>query len=160
MSRTKFGAESAHLTKWIPVGEIEVDPSVQRPLNMAWAEKIGRELDPDLIGVFHVSRRANGKYYVIDGQHRHFGVKNVFGNNGTLVECKVYEGLTKSKEAELFVGLNDFKRPSRVDVFLKNVVARDTDAVAIDSIVRENGLAIGRAKADRTITAIGAVEEV
>jgi hypothetical protein len=118
MSRTKFGSESAHLTKWLPVGEIEVDPTIQRPLNAAWAERIGRELDPDLMGVIHVSQRANGRYVVIDGQHRIYGVKNVFGNNGTLVECKVYEGLTKSQEAEFFVGLNNFRRPTRACGFV------------------------------------------
>jgi len=160
MSRTKFGAESAHLTKWLPVGEIEVDQTIQRPLNVAWAERIGRELDPDLMGVIHVSKRSNDRYVVIDGQHRLYGVKNVFGNNGTLVECKVYEGLSRSEEAALFVGLNDFRRPTRIDVFLKNVVANDPDAVAINKIVREIGFRVDRVKADGTITAVGALEEV
>lgn len=160
MSRVKFGAESAHLTKWIPVGEIEVDPTIQRPLNVAWAEKIGRDLDPDLVGVIHVSKRSNGRYVVIDGQHRIYGIKNVFGNNGTLVECKVYEGLTKAQEAEFFVGLNDFRRPTRIDVFLKSVIANDPDAVAINKITREYGFRVDRVKADGTITAVGALEEV
>lgn len=160
MSRTKFGAESAHLTKWLPAGEIAVDPAVQRSLNVAWASRIGRELDPDLMGVIHVSKRSNGRYYAIDGQHRLWGVKHVFGNNGTLVECKVYEGLTKAQEAELFVGLNNFRRPTIIDVFLKNVMAQDHDAMAIDKIVRFCGFRVDRAKGDGVITAVGALYEV
>lgn len=160
MSRTKFGNESAHLTKWIPVGEIDVDPAIQRPLNVAWAEKIGRELDPDLIGVIHVSKRQSGRYVVIDGQHRMYGVKHVFGNNGTMVECKVYEGLTKAQEAEFFVGLNNFRRPTRIDVFLKSVVAKDPDSLNINGVVNSLGFRIDRMKADGIITAIGAVIEV
>lgn len=159
MSRQKFGNESAHLTKWIPAGQIDVDPAIQRPLNPAWAERIGRELDPDLIGVLHVSERANGRYVVIDGQHRLHGVKNVFGNNGTLVECKIYSGLTKAQEAELFVGLNNFRRPSRIDVFVKNVVAKDPHALAIDHVVRSLDFRVDRMKADGVITAVGALEE-
>lgn len=160
MSRTKFGNESAHLTKWLPVGEIDVDPTVQRPLNVSWAEKIGRELDPDLIGVIHVSKRPNGRHVAIDGQHRLYGIKNIFGNNGTLVECKVYEGLSKAQEAALFVGLNNFKRPTAIDAFLKNVVANDPASKAIDAIVRECGFRVDRAKADGNITAVGSLVEV
>ncbi len=160
MSRVKFGNDSAHLTKWLPVGEIEVDPTIQRPLNVAWAEKIGRDLDPDLIGVIHVSRRANGNHVAIDGQHRLYGIKNIFGNNGTLVECKVYEGLNRAQEAALFVGLNDFRRPTAVDVFLKNVVAKDAAAVAISEAARACGFRVDRVKADGTINAVGALMEV
>lgn len=159
MSRTKFGHESAHLTKWIPAGQIEVDPQVQRPLNTAWAEKIGRELDPDLIGVLHVSERQSGRLVCIDGQHRLHGVKNIFGNNGTLVECKIYQGLTRDEEAALFVGLNNFRRPTRIDVFLKNVVAKDPHACAINHIVVAHGFRVDRQKADGAITAVGALEE-
>ncbi len=160
MSRNKFGNESARLTQWLPAGQIDVDPTIQRPLNVSWAEKIGRELDPDLIGVIHVSQRPSGRFVVIDGQHRLHGVKHVFGNNGTLVECKVYTGLSRAQEAAQFVGLNDFRRPTRIDVFLKSVVAKEADAVAIDAIVRELGCRVDRGKADKSITAIGALEEV
>lgn len=160
MSRTKFGSDAARLTQWLPAGQIDVDQTVQRPLNLRWAEKIGRELDPDLIGVIHVSHRSNGRYVVIDGQHRLHAVKHIFGNNGTLVECKVYSGLTKAQEAAIFVGINDFKRPTRIEGFLKNVVAKDADALAINAIVQEMSCRIDRAKGDKTITAIGALEDV
>lgn len=160
MSRTKFGHEDARLTQWLPAGQIDVDPSIQRPLNVTWAEQIGRDLDPDLIGVIHVSQRANGRYVVLDGQHRLHGVKNVFGNNGTLVECKVYSGLAKSDEAAIFVGLNNFRRPTRVDVFLRNVTAKEEHAVAISAIVHELGFRVDRAKAANSITAVGAIEDV
>lgn len=160
MSRTKFGPDSAHLTKWLPAGEIDIDPTVQRPLNVAWAERIGRELDPDLIGVIHVSKRSNGRYVAIDGQHRLYGVKKVFGNNGTLVECKVYEGLTKAQEAATFCGINNFKRPNRIDFFLKGIVSKNKDAVAINEIAQSCGFKVDRNKADGNITAIGALEDV
>lgn len=160
MSRTKFGSDAARLSQWLPAGQIDVDPTVQRPLNAAWADKIGRELDPDLIGIIHVSHRTGGRYVVIDGQHRLHAVKHIFGDNGTLVECKVYEGLSRSQEAARFVGLNDVKRPVRIDIFMKNVIAKDPDAVAINAVVQEVGLKVDRYKADKTIPAIAALEDV
>lgn len=160
MSRHKFGNEAGRLTQWIPAGEIDVDPAVQRALNARWAEHIGRELDPDLIGVMHVSQRESGRKVVIDGQHRLHGVKNYFGNNGTLVECKVYHGLTRAQEAALFVGLNNFRRPQRIDVFQKNVQAKDPTTVAINAIVQHVGFRVDRAKAPKTISAVAALEDV
>lgn len=160
MSKHKFGSAAGHLTQWIPVGDIDIDPNVQRPLNVKRAERIGRELDPDLIGVIHVSKRANGRYVCIDGQHRIHGVKHVFGNNGTLVECKVYDGLDRASEARRFVGLNDARRPSRLDGFIVGVLAKKPDLVEINNIVRECGFRVDRNKADGAITAVGSLEDV
>ena len=160
MSRHKFGNEAGHLTQWIKAGDIKFDPHVQRALNAHWAEYIGRNLDPNLMGVIHVSKRPNEDLFCVDGQHRLHGVTDYFGNNGTLVECKVYEGLSRAQEAALFVGLNNFRRPQRIDVFLKSVIAKEPTAVAINAIVREAGLRIDRGKADNAVSAVAALEDV
>lgn len=160
MSRHKVGNESGHLTKWIPAGEIDVDPRVQRPFDASWGDYIGHNFNEDLLGVLHVSERTNGRYAVIDGQHRLHGVKNVHGNNGTLLECKVYAGLSRAQESALFVGLNNFKRPRRIDIFLKNVIAKEPHACAINEIAQSVGFRVDISKADHVITAIGSLEEV
>lgn len=160
MSRTKFGSAAGQLTKWVPVGEIDVDPAVQRPPNKAWAAYIGRELDPDLIGVIHVSKRRNGRYVVIDGQHRVIGVRDHFGNNGTLIECKIYEGLSIAQEAAIFVGLNKKKQKSRISDFISRVTARDPHAVAIAGVLDEFGLKVDRFKSLSTVPAVSALESI
>lgn len=57
-----------------------------------------------------VSKR-NGHYYVLDGQHRLFTLRQIHGVNTEInVPCDVREGLSESEECELFVKLNKNRR--------------------------------------------------
>lgn len=85
------------------------DPSYQRPLDMARVQKIVAHFREDLLNPVKVSRR-DGKYYVFDGQHTLAALKA--RNNGCdlTVDCKVYKGLTREREAELFSLQNGISR--------------------------------------------------
>lgn len=156
MVPSKVGNEHAtRSTQWFPIGELLVDPIVQRPLNAAWVDEIAREFDPDKIGVIHVSRRRDDSLVIIDGQHRRAAIEKLWEDPSQKVECKVYENLSRSDEAALFVGLNNFKRPTAIDEYLKNVIAKDPIAVDIDKVVRESGFVVERFKGDNKITAVG-----
>ncbi len=147
-------------TMFIPLRELFVDPVVQRALNQGWASQIAKEFDPDHMGVVTVSERADGRYAVIDGQHRIAAVRQLFDDDTQKIECKVHRGLTTEEEAAMFVGLNNFKRPSGVQLFLKNVIAGDPEAVEINDIVKRQGFRVNGAATDGNITCVGALQSI
>lgn len=160
MTRHKFGSESSKSsTQWLPVGELKFDQTVQRSLNPAWAAHIGKELDPDLIGILKVSRRRDGDY-VIDGQHRVVAVRDHFGNNGTLIECQIFEGLNRADEAKIFVGTSNNRLLTALEKFLKGAIAKDPTAVEITKIVESVGFTVASGKLQGRIPAVGALRAV
>jgi hypothetical protein len=167
MSRTRFGTEySGGPTKFIPLVDIFVDDNesnpTQRSYEKAFGHWIAENLDPNKLGIIHVSLRKNGRYYAIDGQHRVNGLKERFGNNGTLVECKVYEGLDRVGEAQMFHALNGLRRPVHtLDNFLVSVTGEDPVNSAIVRILAEFGLCVTRnTAADGAVRAVGALRSV
>lgn len=82
--------------------KLKVDPRYQRAVETAKVNKICREFNMDLFNPPKVSKRADGFYYVFDGQHSMVAHKKQFGDD-TPINCKVYEGLTFDEEVELFV---------------------------------------------------------
>lgn len=92
-------------TTLIPAHKLKVCQFTQRPLrSKKHAEWIANNFDSNLFDPLVVSYR-DGVYYVIDGQHRLYAVKKLFGND-YLVECRIMKGLTLQEEAKLFVDLN------------------------------------------------------
>lgn len=151
--------ETTDTTEWLAISSLETDPRVNRPLSEARADRIAQELDPDYIGVLHVSERANGSRVIVDGQHRVAACRQL-GWEDQKLECKVYRGLTLPQEAALFVHLNDFRRPTFFQSFLKRITAKDPDAVMIDEIVRGVGLKIDEQNIDGHISCVRTLERV
>src|SRR5436853_1045819 len=85
--------------------QLMVDHSVQRPLDGVRVASIAGDFEPESIGVIHVSRRSNGTYHVMDGQHR-VAAMRVLGMDETPVPTHLYEGLSKAAEARMFRRLN------------------------------------------------------
>ena len=85
------------------------DPTYQRPIDMHRVQKIVQQFRQDLVNPAKVSRR-DGKYYVFDGQHTLAALKARNGGKDLMVDCKVYKGLTREQEAELFSLQNGVSR--------------------------------------------------
>ncbi|MBP5718871.1 MAG: ParB N-terminal domain-containing protein [Abditibacteriota bacterium] len=83
--------------------------SYQRTLDEKVVEKLVRCWDRMLMEPIVVSYR-DGKYYVIDGQHRVAALRALFQDKDTLVPCIVHTGLTKKDEAALFYKLDRSRR--------------------------------------------------
>ena len=81
----------------------------QRTLNEKVVEKLVRCWDRMLMEPLVVSYR-DGKYYVIDGQHRIAALRVLFQDKDTLVPCIVHMGLTEADEAALFYKLAQSRR--------------------------------------------------
>lgn len=141
----------------LAVRDLRVDQYVQRTYNEGDAERIAKEWNQDKIGVFKVSKRADGGHYVFDGQHR-LGALRLQGRLDDKVEALVYEGLTVEQEAFLFLADNaDNRKPTPVDVFRLSVVAGDQAAIEINEVVQKHGLRIGYGGDHRTVAAVASL---
>lgn len=87
--------------KMIHTSKILSDPDYQRPVDPKRVKRIADHFDPDIANPIKVSLR-DGKFYVFDGQHTMNARILMNGGEDLLVECIVFEGLTKEEEAHLF----------------------------------------------------------
>ncbi len=160
MTATKVSTRierKGHL-QWVTVSDIEVSPLAQRDLRPGWAAQIAAEFDPDRLTPPLVSKR-DGKYYVIDGQHRVEAMR-LMGWGDQQVQCWVHDALSEAQEADLFLWHNQRKAVQAFDKFRIAVVAGREQETDIDRIVRAAGLKIASAKGDGGIGAVTSLERV
>jgi hypothetical protein len=157
--------EGASTRQWLRVNSILLDPDVQRVLRKPWAREIAANFDPDRIRVIVVSHRADGRHYVIDGQHRLEALKLMeYGDQ--LVDCAVFdrremsEHEVKKEDARLFIELNRVLKQQPLEKFQKAVVAEDPIAGAINRIVLQAGLAVSNSGAQGCVSCVAALERV
>lgn len=146
----------------LPVHKLNTTYTSQRALrNKKLAESIASDFNIHLFNPIIVSYR-DGKWYVIDGQHRLYGVKKRFGDD-YLVDCKVIRGLTQQEESKLFVLLNDSSKQLNYADKAKGLYYSDDETmVNLFNICKSHGVEFGidddkRASTDGRITAIKAI---
>lgn len=146
----------------IPIYKLNTTYTSQRTLrNRRLAENIASNFDKNLFQPIVVSYR-DGKWYVIDGQHRLYGAKKRFGDN-YLMECQVIRGLTQQEESMYFVKLNDSSIPLQYADKAKGLFyAEDETMTTLANLCKKNGVELGitedkRTTADSRITAIKAL---
>lgn len=143
----------------VNVQELNVDPDAQRALNPGWVKAHVSVFDVDQLGYIVVNKRANGKLFVVDGQHR-VELLRAVGWGDQRIHAEIFYGLDKQAEAKLFNARNDRKAVSKFDKFRVSVTAGDPDACAIDKIVRDHGMVISNQAKDGHICAVDALEKV
>lgn len=148
--------DRASSVQWVRVSEIHVSPHAQRDLRPHMAEKIASDFDPDKLGVPVVNKR-DGRYWVIDGQHRIEALK-IIGYDDQMIECQVYEGLDEKAEAEMFLGLNTKLSMSALDKFMVALTAQRRRELSIARSVEREGMTVGYGK--NNISAVGALGKV
>lgn len=159
MSKGKSISEHASTCQMILVSDLNVDPEAQRALTPGWVKAHVAIFDADQLGYIVVNKRSNGKYYVVDGQHRVDLMRQV-GWGDQMVHCELFEGLTQAEEAELFLARNDRKSVTPFDKFRVAVTAGDPVCVDIQKIVTEHGMAISSYGQDGHITAVQSLRKV
>lgn len=144
----------------LPVHKLTLANTSQRALTRL-ADDIAKNFNKALFNPIIVSER-DGKYYVVDGQHRLYAAKKKFGDD-YLMECKIIRGLTLEEEADLFVKLNTCSKPLQYADKAKGMYyANDETMVNLYRICKNNGVELGldndkRATTDGRITAIKAI---
>lgn len=149
---------SEPLFQRIHVSQLYVDPIVQRALDAHRAQKLASKFDPNAVGALVVNHRSDGKYYIIDGQHRH-AAAIIAGYDGKL-NCVVHDSLPVDQEAALFLSLNDSKLVQAIDKFRMRVLAHEPAAITINNIIERYGWRVNWSSTEGSLNAPNALEKV
>jgi hypothetical protein len=142
----------------VKVGDLWVDPNVQRSLQKARVEKMAGNFRADALGVLTTSYRSAKREHIIDGQHR-YRAAEAAGYAG-VIQVQRYKGLTIPEEAALFRLLNASQKVSRIDQFLIACVEQDANAVRLAGFLAAHGWSIGPSALEGRLSAIGSLERV
>lgn len=119
----------------------------QRQLTPIHKAIIG-SFDERKLGTIAVSKRADGTYWIIDGQNR-WAACRALGRK--TMRCEVYEGCTVEDEAAIFSGLDDRRALTPFSKFRARVCAGSPAEAAIERIfaAREQSLLSERFRAPK-----------
>lgn len=107
----------------------------QRALEADRAQKIAENFNPHLFDPILLSKRKNGRMYIIDGQHR--VIAAVIAKIDK-VPARILMGLSREQEANLFVDAQLQRKPIRAfDRFNAKIIAQDPVFVGINKIVQK-----------------------
>jgi hypothetical protein len=140
------------------VGDLWVDPNVQRTLRKARVTKMAADFRADALGVLTTSYRSPKRIHIIDGQHRYRAAESS-EYTGT-IQTMEYHGLTVPEEAALFRLLNTSEKPSRIDHFLVACVEQDPAATQLAGFLAATGWSVGPSAIEARLSAIGSLERV
>lgn len=133
---------------WLPIDELVVDPSYQRPRNPSEINRIGRDFSEAALGTVTVSARVDAAgettYILVDGQQRKEGAA-LAGFHGR-IRADVHHGLTLPDEARLFRLLNFRSAVQPVYLFKAALIEGDKDALAVQRILDGLGIPFGTAR--------------
>ena len=120
---------------WISKDVIDVDVSYQRGEDMARAEKIARTFSWSKFGAVVLVPREDGRYAIIDGQHRMLAAKlHPLVDNLPAVIMPAVKGT--AAEATSFIGLNaERKAVSGLELFHARRATGDEDVQTIDQVL-------------------------
>ena len=134
--------QSAYEVRMLDASLLERDMAYQRPPDEEKIQKIVANFNPKVVNILKVSYR-DGHYYVFDGSHTLEVLKRVCGEEGLLVECKVFHRLTQAQEAELFaIQTGESTRVSTVYRVRAEVVAGNEETIAFINATSECGFEI------------------
>jgi hypothetical protein len=131
----------------------------QREFRKAHGDRIAADLDLDKIG-FPIMNLRDGHYWVLDGQHRLYALKQFGFSDTDTIDCEVYENLTDPEMAEIFLGRDARRAIGQFDKFHVACTAGRSRETDVRRTVESNGLKLGRTKEENTIGAIGALCKV
>ena len=93
----------------LPTSRLTSGLAYQRPVNERVVNRLIREWDEQLLEPLIVSFR-DGRFNLVDGQHRVIALRRKNGGSDVMVLCRVYSGLTYEQEAELCFKLDKAKK--------------------------------------------------
>ena len=115
----------------LSTGELYSGQPYQRPIKDCMVDRLVREWDPRLLTPLVVSFR-DGRYYLVDGQHRVCGSRKKSNGKDVDMLCQVYYGLTYEQEAELYYKLDQAKGHLRLAHATKALLESGSNAEIIE----------------------------
>src|ERR1051325_3976125 len=88
----------------VPLGMMRIPPALvcQREFRKAHGDRIAKELDLNKLG-YPIINHRDGIYWVVDGQHRIYALKENDFSDKDVLDCEVYEDLSDAEMAEIFL---------------------------------------------------------
>lgn len=150
--------------QWVPLARMRVNPLAQRDMRMHWVNDLVEDFDPERLGSPTVNHTSDGWYNIVDGQHRIEALKLWLGEGkweDQSIQCWTYEGLSTAQEADIFLDLNNVLAVATYAKFRNAVRAGRPEAVAIDKVVRNEGLVISQdGRVPGAVSAVGTLQKV
>lgn len=130
----------------------------QRPFQETWAKKIANEFDTDKFDAPVITKpNGQGQYHIVEGQHRVWAVRSLFGDNEQL-KCRMVNASDPARAAEIFLGINSGRKAIKpVARFLVAVTAQREPETSINRLVLKLGYRVAAAKMDFCIGAVSAL---
>lgn len=140
--------------------DLEIDTSVQRVegINKRRVREMAAVFDPEAIGVITVSARDTGKFIVLDGMTRTTAAK-LAGYKGKFT-ARVFFGLSRRREHELFLLLNETYKVSALTIFTQKVAASTPPHTEISKILASHGWTVQPGSNDGYFRAVRGIEKV
>jgi hypothetical protein len=133
--------------EWIHLGRLTIDGAYQRSTNNEPSRRliasIAAKFDWRLCAPLVISRRPDGTFTIIDGQHRWLAASK--RDDIPQLPCCVFQYENMEEEARMFIVANRARKPmSRLDDYFAALAAADEDAIEIEQIVADAGFQIAR----------------
>ena len=144
----------------VPIAQMRVPPALvtQRQFRKAHGDEIAADLDLNKLG-FPIINHRNGVYWVLDGQHRIYALKSN-GFEKDVLDCEVYEDLSDSEMADIFLGRDDRRAVSPFDKFHIACTANHERETAIRRTVESQGLKVSQRREEGCVGAVSALGRV
>lgn len=143
---------------WLYIKALRFGAVYQRPIDHPRVVRLARNFDLDALGTIEVSRRKDGSFWIIDGQHRVSALIELgFGDDR--VPCLIHSGLTIEEEAKIYRLRNTAVRPNSYAMFRAELAEQGPEAVDIDRIVRRCGLNIQMGGGRGNVMAVSALRK-
>jgi hypothetical protein len=116
------------------------DKLYQRPLVQTMINRIYKDFDPRLLATIIVSEREDGRYAILDGNHRVAAAKKA---GLTSISCVVHKNLTVEQEAKMFSDLNQVRKKVPLwEIHKARILYGAPDSLFIDRIFKECNLEV------------------
>lgn len=146
-------------TEWIHIDKLKVDYTYQRnEISIANVNYIAKNWDNGVYTPILVSKRNNGDYVIIDGQHRWLAANK--REDMTHLKCEVNTYPSISEEAKAFFNANKMKKTmSAICQYKAILVAGDEIAKKCEEIIDGHGYIVSK-RSDRGFSAVGTLQKI
>ena len=139
---------------------VDREHHVQRPVIARHVKNLASDFSPALFGQGSASLRADGRYYILDSQHRCEAAK-IAGYGDHEFPFRIWRGLSIAQEATLYLALNAKKvRDNAINAFLVGVQAGYPTNTEVVRILQSYKLTVGSSSVDGQISAADALVRI
>jgi hypothetical protein len=145
----------------VVVSKLVIDSEPQRAMNMDVVERIANEWDWSRAEAATVVSLGNGKFRVVEGQHRVRALQMI--DMEAAMWCLVLPASEKSIETEAKLGraiATGRRGYSTLAKWVSCVASGEPHECQANKVLADHGLRVGQTQSTRTIAAVGAVSKI